>query len=481
MKKTLLTYLSFCALGSTLMAQNFTKTTINANTGANPYALAAGFLDGDAYLDLAIGTDGGNTVEWYRNNGNGTFAAGITLVATAPNDLLFVEGITIADINGDGDNDILATSFGNDNLVWFENNGDSTFQDAVTIVNGIDSPGAVMAVNLDNDANGYLDLVVAIYGNDGDTDSLIYLLGNGDGTFGTTRFIVPETAGLGTGDFDLADFDGDGDIDVLVSFADAGNVEIYDSRLVQDGVDGGGNIPFVKYTNSVNTGNGYLFDISFADLNDDGNLDIIKSDNLPGANPGIVWYTNDISGTGTTFTAHPVTTTIARSAIAAVADINNDTYNDLLVTNGRVTDNDVIWFASDAVGGLGTETTIDNSQNAVYDMVIVDFDNDGDLDFATVSYLQNDLNLFLNDLITLSVDQQTVETISMYPNPTKDKLYFKMPSQDSFSVSVYTILGKKVIEKTIENTSSLDVSNLADGVYIIKFNTYNETFKFIKQ
>ena len=51
------------------------KQTISNNTGVNPQVIASGQLDNDSYNDVVIGTWSSNTIEWYRNNGDGTFSS----------------------------------------------------------------------------------------------------------------------------------------------------------------------------------------------------------------------------------------------------------------------------------------------------------------------------------------------------------------------------------------------------------------------
>ncbi len=68
----------------------------------------------------------------------------------------------------------------------------------------------------------------------------------------------------------------------------------------------------------------------------------------------------------------------------------------------------------------------------------------------------------------------------MYPNPTNDILNFKGISK-SFTDAVVDVMGKNIINKTLQTNESLDVSTLLPGIYLIKFENYNEIFKFIKK
>ena len=79
---------------------------------------------------------------------------------------------------------------------------------------------------------------------------------------------------------------------------------------------------------------------------------------------------------------------------------------------------------------------------------------------------------------SLGIDDLNQLDISIYPNPTSDKLYIDgLVIQD---VVIYSVLGKEVVK--ISNQNSIDVSSLSKGVYFIKVSdgVNSSTKKFIK-
>ena len=83
------------------------------------------------------------------------------------------------------------------------------------------------------------------------------------------------------------------------------------------------------------------------------------------------------------------------------------------------------------------------------------------------------------DCATASIDDQNQLNISIYPNPTNDKLFIQGLS-DATEVSIYNILGKEVI--STKNTSNINVQALPSGVYVIRISDglYQTNRKFIK-
>jgi hypothetical protein len=92
-------------------------------------------------------------------------------------------------------------------------------------------------------------------------------------------------------------------------------------------------------------------------------------------------------------------------------------------------------------------------------------------------------NVYMYVAGTASVSDNELLNISMYPNPTSSRLNISAASTIK-NAQIFNVLGKKVMSLNINKSSeSIDVSNLASGMYLIKYSTDNATgtAKFIKQ
>jgi len=75
---------------------------------------------------------------------------------------------------------------------------------------------------------------------------------------------------------------------------------------------------------------------------------------------------------------------------------------------------------------------------------------------------------------TLSVSQNQIEGLKVYPNPVTNGTFYINTSADSTKeVVVYDVLGKQVVKTT--TTNAVNVSNLKGGVYIVKITEDGKT------
>jgi hypothetical protein len=97
---------------------------------------------------------------------------------------------------------------------------------------------------------------------------------------------------------------------------------------------------------------------------------------------------------------------------------------------------------------------------------------------ADIAFVQK--IVFSNDAV-LSVSTLEKFNFSFYPNPAKNNLYLNA-NKPIQKIQVYSILGKEAISVNNFTGNSLDISNLAKGMYLAKvyINDAVGTFKFIK-
>jgi Secretion system C-terminal sorting domain len=85
-------------------------------------------------------------------------------------------------------------------------------------------------------------------------------------------------------------------------------------------------------------------------------------------------------------------------------------------------------------------------------------------------------NLSFVDNTTAGVNDNAIIGLSLFPNPVNgDVLYVASSNDVSKSVTIFDILGKQVINTTVSNNGTIDVSALTAGVYMIKVTEEGKT------
>ena len=168
-------------------------------------------LDGDGDLDVLSASFGNGNWSWYRNDGHGNFSEQILFRETGN-----ASSITAGDLDGDGDLDVVVSNFGN-LVTWFENlDGKGDFAEASPI--DIVARGTHLLRVEDVDLDGDLDIIAGAsfvrFGREG--NRILWYENDGSGNFNDAYFVLIDDVQSLTW-FDIADFDSDGDIDVVAS------------------------------------------------------------------------------------------------------------------------------------------------------------------------------------------------------------------------------------------------------------------------
>ena len=131
----------------------------------------------------------------------------------------------------------------------------------------------------------------------------------------------------------------------------------------------------------INTAAEGLYDIHVADMDNDGDLDILSASFTDAT---IAWYENDGAANPTWTAANIVTNATGASNVSAV-DIDNDGDMDILSTSAN--NDKVIWYENDgAADPSWTAITISSAADYVEGLHYADLDNDGDMDVLSASY-----------------------------------------------------------------------------------------------
>jgi hypothetical protein len=186
-----------------------------------PKTLVAADMNGDGLADVIAGNlDGSLSVLLGRTNG--TLAPQLLVPASGLLSNASLRALVAADFNGDGRLDLAAADIAGESVILLLGNGDGTMLPHARTALG---PARALAA-ADFNHDGHVDLVVACSPPDcegclglGDTNAssrfLCILDGRGDGTFAPPRFLLTPGTPACFYDVDAADLDGDGDVDVV--------------------------------------------------------------------------------------------------------------------------------------------------------------------------------------------------------------------------------------------------------------------------
>jgi len=93
----------------------------------------------------------------------------------------------------------------------------------------------------------------------------------------------------------------------------------------------------------------------------------------------------------------------------------------------------------------------------------------------------NTIRVFTPTTVVNSTEQNLESLLSIYPNPSSDFVYLKADNALFGKIySFFDLNGKLLKRATLNENSAIDMSEFASGIYCIKIEGNNQTFKIVK-
>ena len=295
---------------------------IIANVDSPQFKLLSTETTGINFINDLVSTDDFNVYK-YRNFYNGG-------------------GVALGDINNDGLQDIYLTSNLKENKLYL-NKGGFKFEDISEKANVAGTKAWSTGVSMvDINADGYLDIYVCNSGDvKGDNKQNEFFINNGDLTF------TERASDLGLDDKGFSthasffDYDNDGDLDVYLlnnSYQAIGSFNLTKNERPKRDVLGGDKLfenkdgLFIDVSEKAGIYGsviGFGLGVTVGDMNNDGWQDIYVSNDFFERD---YLYINNQDGTFKECLTSSINSISGASMGADAADINNDGYNDIFIT-----------------------------------------------------------------------------------------------------------------------------------------------------
>ncbi len=417
----------------------FDKLKVISSTANGAYSVYSADLDGDGDMDVLSASNIDDKIAWYRNlDGQGNFSAEIVISTNADS----ARSVYASDIDGDGDMDVISASNNDDKIAWYQNlDGAGNF--STELVVSTTANGARTVYSEDIDGDGDMDILSASH-----TDSKIawYKNTDGQGTFGP-EIIITDLAS-GAIDVIAKDIDGDGDLDVL-------SASYFDNKIAwYQNIDGLGTFGAQQLiTTNIDDANA----VYASDIDGDGDLDVLSAsynDNK------IAWYENT-NGMGV-FGAQQVISTNATGTQKVIAfDIDGDGNVDVL--SSSLTDDKVVWYKNtDGLGDFSSERMVSYSVNGASSAYPTDINGDGKIDILSTSAYDGKVSWFQNNDGLGNYDlQQIIST-----NSSSSSIAFSADIDNDGDMDVISadgVDGNVVWHKNIDGQGAFDPEQIIEN------------------
>jgi hypothetical protein len=330
------------------------------------FSVFAADMDNDGDMDIVSASADDSTIAWYENN-NGDGSS--WTAADIDTDAVSAQSVFVADMDDDGDMDIVSASEEDDTIAWYENDGNANPSwSASDIATSADGACYVFVADMDND--GDMDIVSA----SAEDDTIAWYENDGNANPSWSASDIATSADGARSVF-VADMDNDGDMDIISASEEDDTIAWYENN--------GASNPSWTAADIATSADG-ANSVFVADMDNDGDMDIVSAS---GEDDTIAWYEND-GNANPSWTASDIATNADGAAAVFVADMDNDGDMDIVSVSGR--DNTTAWYENDGNANPSwTASDIATSGYDPYGVFVADMDNDGDMDII-VAFVEDD-------------------------------------------------------------------------------------------
>jgi len=275
----------------------------------DPYACYAVDLDGDGDVDVLAAGYESSLISWWENDGANPPGWTEHNIATHYE---AASAVYAADVDGDGDDDVLSTDMSGDHVTYWENNGrQPPGWRRHDITSSFSGGSDVYASDLDGD--GDMDVLATnVLG-----DRISWWENDGARPPGWTEWTLDGTF-YGASAVRAADLDGDGDMDVLGAAPGGWDIAWWQN-------EGGSPLGWSKHFIAQDFSTLSIHD---SDVDRDGDVDVVGAE----FGGSVAWWEND-DGTGLAWTRHDVDNDFREPCEVYAADVDGDRDVDILAAS----------------------------------------------------------------------------------------------------------------------------------------------------
>lgn len=405
---------------------SFTKFIVDDDF-PHPLYLVIKDIDKDGMQDILASSSQENSVAWWKNAGGNPIQWTKHPIDST---LLNAHAVDVTDFNDDGFNDILATSSGSTQLVWYQSDGANPPNWTKKMVDtNFPNSQSAMAVDLDNDS--HMDVVAS----SSNGNEISWWRNKGGQPLLWEKFVIANS--LSGVDFphwiQAVDMDNDGDLDVLGSMYITGEIAWWRNDIDTT----------TNWSKNVVVGNfSGVLNVQAADIDNDSRVDVVGTSTYL---RDVTWWKN--TGNPASWVEYTIEGNYKGAWPLFVQDLDNDGDNDIIAGADVPAGNSPLTIWENMLLSANINEPGQNKKNNDLSVFPNPFSNTTTIDFNTDKpglvklCVYNSQGILINELVNQTVTGGS-HTITFYGTILKSGIYTIRIETDG-----KVIIGKAVLVK----------------------------------